>query len=122
MRARGIFVTGTDTGVGKTLIACALARGLTASGARVAVMKPIASGAQPTAAGLRNADALALAASSNVPWPYEEVNPYCFEPAISPQKRPESRLISARSGTFTTRWPARPTGLWSKGPGAGLPR
>ncbi len=84
MKARGIFVTGTDTGVGKTLIACALVRGLAALGARVAVMKPIASGAQPTAAGLRNADALALAASSNVPRPYEEVNPYCFEPAISP--------------------------------------
>jgi dethiobiotin synthetase len=84
MRARGIFVTGTDTGVGKTLIACALVRGLAALGARVAVMKPIASGAQPTPAGLRNADALALAACSNVPAPYEQVNPYCFEPAVSP--------------------------------------
>ncbi len=84
MSARGIFVTGTDTGVGKTLIACALVRALAALGARVAVMKPIASGAQPTPAGLRNADALALAACSTVPAPYEQVNPYCFEPAISP--------------------------------------
>jgi dethiobiotin synthetase len=84
MRGRGIFVTGTDTGVGKTLVACGLVRGLTALGARVAVMKPVASGAQLTSAGLRNADALALAASSNVSLPYETLNPYCFEPAISP--------------------------------------
>jgi len=84
MSARGIFVTGTDTGVGKTLVACALVRGLVGRGARVAVMKPVASGADLTVAGLRNADALALGASSNMPLPYEKVNPYCFGPAISP--------------------------------------
>jgi dethiobiotin synthetase len=84
MTARGVFVTGTDTGVGKTLIACGLVRGLAALGARVAVMKPVASGAEVTAAGLRNADARALAASSNVSLPYEQINPYCFEPPISP--------------------------------------
>jgi dethiobiotin synthetase len=84
MTARAVFVTGTDTGVGKTLIACGLVRGLVALGERVAVMKPVASGAELTAAGLRNADALALAASSNVPLPYVSLNPYCFEPAVSP--------------------------------------
>jgi len=82
--ARGLFVTGTDTGVGKTLIACALVRGLVASGLQVAVMKPVASGAGRTSQGLRNADALALAECANVPQHYEEVNPFCFEPAISP--------------------------------------
>ncbi|HEY1874886.1 MAG TPA: AAA family ATPase, partial [Steroidobacteraceae bacterium] len=45
MSTRGIFVTGTDTGVGKTVIACALVRALRDAGARVAVMKPVASGA-----------------------------------------------------------------------------
>lgn len=84
MTARGLFVTGTDTGVGKTLIACALVRALTAAGLRVAVMKPVASGAERTPQGLRNADALALAACANVPLHYEEVNPFCYEPAISP--------------------------------------
>ena len=44
MTARGVFVTGTDTGVGKTLVACGLVRGLVAHGQRVAVMKPVASG------------------------------------------------------------------------------
>ena len=86
MSARGIFVTGTDTGVGKTLIACALVRALREEGAQVAVMKPVASGAFQTPEGLRNADALALmdAAGMKTSARYEEVNPYCFEPAISP--------------------------------------
>ena len=84
MSARGIFVTGTDTGVGKTVIACALVRALRDEGARVAVMKPVASGASRTREGLRNADALALmeAAGPGYPHAYEDVNPYCFEPAI----------------------------------------
>jgi dethiobiotin synthetase len=84
-RARGVFVTGTDTGVGKTVIASALVRTLAAAGARVAVMKPVASGAARTAEGLRSADALALLQASNVPASYTLVNPFCFEPAISPQ-------------------------------------
>ncbi len=84
MSGRGIFVTGTDTGVGKTVVACGLARGLVAAGFRVAVMKPVASGAERTADGLRNADALALADSGNVAADYAHINPYCFEPPISP--------------------------------------
>src|SRR6185503_16662203 len=82
--AKGVFVTGTDTGVGKTVVAAGLVRGLVALGLRVAVMKPVASGSARTAEGLRNEDALALMAVSNVTVPYERVNPYCFEPAISP--------------------------------------
>jgi len=84
MRYRSFFVTGTDTGVGKTLVSAALTRALIARGARVAVMKPIASGSDPTPEGLRNSDALALMAASNVSAPYEAVNPYCFLPPISP--------------------------------------
>ena len=84
MKARGLFVTGTDTGVGKTLIACALVRGFVSLGYRVAVMKPVASGSEVTPGGLRNADALALMACASLPLSYEQVNPYCFEPPISP--------------------------------------
>jgi dethiobiotin synthetase len=86
MSARGIFVTGTDTGVGKTVVSCGLVRALHAEGARVAVMKPVASGAAHTPDGLRNADALALmeAAGPTPHGAYGIVNPYCFEPAISP--------------------------------------
>jgi dethiobiotin synthetase len=84
VNTRGVFITGTDTGVGKTVVAAGLVRGLVAQGQRVAVMKPIASGSERTSEGLRNEDALALMAASNVPAPYASVNPYCFEPAISP--------------------------------------
>jgi dethiobiotin synthetase len=81
---KGLFITGTDTGIGKTVVAVALTRAFVAEGHRVAVMKPVASGSERTAEGLRNEDALALIAAANVPAPYDLVNPYCFEPAISP--------------------------------------
>jgi dethiobiotin synthetase len=90
----GLFITGTDTGVGKTVIATALVRALVAQGHRVAVMKPVASGSDRTAQGLRNEDALALIAASNVAAPYERVNPYCFEPAISPHIAAEDACIT----------------------------
>jgi dethiobiotin synthetase len=82
--ARGIFITGTDTGVGKTLVACGLVRVLASRGHRVVGLKPVASGAERSRSGLRNADALALAAESSVELPYELTNPYCFEPAVAP--------------------------------------
>jgi dethiobiotin synthetase len=82
--ARAVFVTGTDTGVGKTVVAAALMRALVREGFKVAGMKPVASGAERTPAGLRNADALALVAAANVAAAYELVNPYCFAPPIAP--------------------------------------
>jgi dethiobiotin synthetase len=82
--ARGVFVTGTDTGVGKTVVAAALIRALVRGGFAVAGMKPVASGAELTPAGLRSADALALIAAANVAAAYERVNPYCFAPPIAP--------------------------------------
>ena len=79
-----LFVTGTDTGVGKTRVAAALCRALAARGIRVAAMKPVASGCTQTPEGLRNEDALALHAAMNVRAHYSEVNPYAFAPAIAP--------------------------------------
>ena len=58
--SRGIFITGTDTGVGKTLVTVTLMRLLAARGLRVNGMKPVASGSELTPEGLRNADALAI--------------------------------------------------------------
>jgi dethiobiotin synthetase len=81
---KGVFITGTDTGVGKTVVATAVVRALVGLGLRVAGMKPVASGAQRTPDGLRNADALALQSAANTLAPYETVNPYCFEPPIAP--------------------------------------
>ena len=93
-KPRGLFVTGTDTGVGKTLVSVSLIKALVMHGLRVSVMKPIASGSEHTPAGLRNADALALAAASNVAAPYNAINPYCFEPAISPHIAAEEAGIA----------------------------
>jgi dethiobiotin synthetase len=81
---RGVFVTGTDTGAGKTLVSAALLHGLTARALRAAGMKPVATGCERTPAGLRNADALCLARHAGVAAGYEEMNPYAFEPAIAP--------------------------------------
>jgi dethiobiotin synthetase len=100
---RGIFITGTDTGAGKTVVAAGLVRLLAGQGRRVIGLKPIASGAARTPTGLRNADALTLAAESSVEVPYAVTNPYCFEPAIAPH------LAAAEAGvpvpmTALMRW------------------
>jgi len=88
----GIFVAGTDTGVGKTLIAAALLRALAGRGMRVVGMKPVAAGCVPTAHGLRNEDVAALTSAANVEAPIDLINPYRFEPAIAPH------IAAARSG------------------------
>jgi dethiobiotin synthetase len=82
--ARGYFITGTDTGVGKTLIACTLLHAFARAGRRVVGMKPVAAGATRSAEGLVNEDVIQLRAASNVRCELERVNPYCFEPAIAP--------------------------------------
>jgi len=80
----GYFVTGTDTGVGKTRVTLGLMRHLQERGRQVVAMKPVASGCRHTAQGLRNADALLLQQQGSQPLEYHEVNPYAFEPAIAP--------------------------------------
>jgi dethiobiotin synthetase len=69
-------------------------------------MKPIASGSEHTQSGLRNADALALAAASNVDVPYAAVNPYCFEPPISPHIAAEEAKIAIDVGLIKSRFEA----------------
>jgi len=78
------FVTGTDTEIGKTTIACGLLQAARNAGLSTAAAKPVASGCERTAEGLRNSDALGLLAGCSLPLRYEEVNPFAFEPAIAP--------------------------------------
>ncbi|MDI6526948.1 dethiobiotin synthase [Pseudomonas otitidis] len=78
------FVTGTDTEIGKTTIACGLLQAARNAGLSTAAAKPVASGCERTAKGLRNSDALGLLAGCSLPLRYEEVNPFAFEPAIAP--------------------------------------
>jgi dethiobiotin synthetase len=101
-----LFITGTDTSVGKTLVSVSFVKALVHHGLRVAVMKPIASGSEHTSAGLRNADALALAEASNVVVPYASINQYCFEPAISPHIAAEEAKIDVDVGLIKSRFEA----------------
>ena len=82
--AKGIFITGTDTEIGKTYISSLLIDELCKQGHKVIGMKPIASGAEKVNGVLKNEDAMQLMQHANVDCPYELVNPYCFEPAIAP--------------------------------------
>lgn len=79
-----VFVTGTDTGVGKTRVASGLLCAARLGGWRTAGMKPVASGCEQTREGLRNEDALALQAQTTVPLSYEQINPVALRPAIAP--------------------------------------
>jgi len=81
MALRGLFVTGTDTGIGKTVVATALLRSLTAAGIRCVGMKPVSAG---FAAGGVNADVAALARAANVDAPLADRNPYAFADAVAP--------------------------------------
>lgn len=78
------FITGTDTEIGKTTIAAGLLHAARLAGLSTAAAKPVASGCDITAEGLRNADALALLGECSLPLAYEQVNPFAFEPAIAP--------------------------------------
>jgi len=79
-----VFVAGTDTGVGKTEVACALLHGFAERGWRVAGMKPVAAGAQRRRGALRNEDVARLCAVTNIDVRQNWINPYCFAPPIAP--------------------------------------
>ena len=84
MNTKGIFITGSDTGCGKTEITLALMRLLQERGHQVLGMKPVASGAEESGEGLRNADALRIQDAGSLAVPYELVNPYAFGPPVAP--------------------------------------
>ncbi len=87
MSAHGLFVTGTDTGIGKTRVAVALIHALRARGLRVAAMKPVSAGSAPDEL---NEDVVALMQAANVDADARDVNPYAFAEAIAPHIAAES--------------------------------
>ena len=89
---RGLFVTGTDTGIGKTRSCAVVARALGAAGRRVGVMKPIASGAlAPEGDGRTLAweDIDSAVAAANVALPAAWVNQYRFAEPVAPNRLPD---------------------------------
>ena len=96
--AEGYFITGTDTECGKTEITLALMQKLQSTGYSVLGMKPVASGAVPTADGLRNDDARRILRQASIPLQYDLVNPFAFEPPIAPHVAAEQAGMDIRFG------------------------
>jgi dethiobiotin synthetase len=91
------FITGTDTGVGKTWVSCRLLEKAAQDGLSCYGLKPVAAGCEETADGWQNEDALALMAASSVKLRYDQVNPVALKAAIAPHlaAMDEQRSLSA---------------------------
>ncbi|GLR72142.1 dethiobiotin synthase [Agaribacter marinus] len=81
---RSIFITGTDTDVGKTFVSKLMLDALKKDYPRTLGFKPIAAGCEHSTNGLRNEDALTLQAASTIDTDYNVINPIAFEPPIAP--------------------------------------
>lgn len=92
MRGPAVLVAGTDTGVGKTHVTCALARGLVASGLAVGVMKPCETGVADVGDGTlpEGSDAAALVAAAGCRASARDVRPYGFALPVAPQVAAQS--------------------------------
>ncbi|MDO6512958.1 dethiobiotin synthase [Neptuniibacter sp. 2_MG-2023] len=97
MAKQTYFVAGTDTDVGKTVAAAGLLAAANNQGLSTIGLKPIAAGCERTEEGLRNSDALLLQNTASINLPYEQVNPFSFEPPIAPHIAAieENRMLSA---------------------------
>jgi dethiobiotin synthetase len=84
MNKKAFFITGTDTDVGKTVIAAGLLFAAKQRGLTTAALKPVAAGCTQTEAGLRNDDALMLQSVITQNLGYEQINPIALAPAIAP--------------------------------------
>ena len=85
--AAGFFITGTDTEIGKSFVACCIAQGLVKQGIAVSPRKPVASGCLLQADdSLLSEDALELQAASQTREPLDRICPYRFKAAISPAR------------------------------------
>lgn len=80
-----LYVTGTDTGIGKTFVTCALLRQAAEAGRRLVGMKPVASGCIETGGGWRSEDALALQQADGLEVPYALRNPYALPLPAAPE-------------------------------------
>ena len=89
----GIFITGTDTGVGKTFFACSLAALLKESGYKVGVMKPAESGCNQEEGKLLPQDAMALKEASGCEFPLETICPYQFREPLAPSVAAEREEV-----------------------------
>jgi dethiobiotin synthetase len=85
MNTKACYITGTDTGIGKTLASTALLHALRGQGLRAVGMKPVASGCERIDGQWRNEDALALQRASDPRPDYADVNPYALPQPLAPE-------------------------------------
>lgn len=109
----GVFVTGTDTGVGKTFVSAALLRALRTAGVDALAMKPVASGSVETPGGLRNEDALLLQDAMRTPVPgvvvgeppaYGTINSYALRDPIAPHLAAANDGVEIELGPIQGAW------------------
>ena len=98
----GFFITGTDTGVGKTFVTGVLMHALLKQGLSVAPMKPVAAGTIDTDGIALNEDVALLMALAGHPFPLHAVNPYCFRDAIAPHIAAAREGVEADIGVIQT--------------------
>ena len=96
-----VYITGTDTGIGKTVASTALLHALQTRGLRAVGMKPVASGCERIDGAWRNADALALQAASEPRPAYADLNPYALPQPLAPE------LAARQAGTTVELEPLR---------------
>jgi dethiobiotin synthetase len=103
VRTPAVFITGTDTGAGKTRISCALLLAAQRRSLRAVGMKPVASGSTWQAGALRNEDADLIHAHSSPPVPARAlINPYTFEEPIAPQLAARHAGVEIELGRMQT--------------------
>lgn len=142
----GLFVTGTDTGVGKTVVSCAIAAALRVQrpGAKIAVCKPFATGCRKERGGLVNDDAEALAHFADCRQALDVINPVRFREPVSPAAAAErlgkpidwamlessvkqldaygdALVVEGAGGVMVPLDPARPKATWLETGLFGLP-
>lgn len=91
---QAFFITGTDTGIGKTYVACQLIKQYVSQGYRVVGMKPVAAGCELVDGQWVNEDVRLLTEASNVDAPLNLVNPYCFRAPIAPHIAAEQEQVN----------------------------
>lgn len=99
---KAYFITGTDTGVGKTLVTGALLHAFARQGRRVVGMKPVAAGCAAASQGLSCEDVEQLRAQSNVAAPLNLVNPYAMAPPLAPHIAAEQSGVEIDLDTIVT--------------------
>ena len=97
MAKRTFFITGTDTDVGKTVVATGLIETANQAALSTAAIKPVAAGCELTESGMQNTDALLLQAAASYSLSYQQVNPITLKLAVAPHiaAAQEGKTLSA---------------------------